>query len=232
MSKLRSVLITSLSLAAFGCSDVDPEVVSSIESHIERIDVCHYDGTGGSQIITIADPAYDAHEAHGDHRVAAETCDAIDNDCDGTVDDGLVQSCSTSCGTGTQTCSGGAWSTCNAPPPSPEVCDGIDNDCNGQVDETCCVRVLLHCDPNSEEILTLCGPGPHDISANTFVNTNISYLDFTGGFTGANLTKCRLGGGSPDTVTITGDTNLCELQGGCCDDPTRYNDNVCMIELF
>ncbi len=66
-----------------------------------------------------------------------EVCDGQDNDCDGLVDEGLVQSCGTACGTGTETCSNGAWSGCDAPLPAAEVCDGQDNDCDGTVDPGC-----------------------------------------------------------------------------------------------
>ncbi|WP_235880315.1 MopE-related protein [Polyangium aurulentum] len=56
----------------------------------------------------------------------AEACDGIDNDCDGTVDDGAL------CVDGT-VCQNGA---CGAPcQPAPETCDGVDNDCDGAVDD-------------------------------------------------------------------------------------------------
>ncbi len=70
-----------------------------------------------------------------------ETCDGLDNDCNGSVDDGCsceegsTLDCSTACGPAQQVCVGGAWTACNAKQPSPEVCDGEDNDCNGMVDE-------------------------------------------------------------------------------------------------
>jgi len=64
---------------------------------------------------------------------SAEICDALDNNCDGTVD-----AFPTSCGTGacasTGTCTGGVDS-CMALAPQPEACNGVDDDCNGQVDE-------------------------------------------------------------------------------------------------
>ena len=77
---------------------------------------------------------------------AAETCNGVDDDCDGrfdAADDGLdpqstpngLATCATGPGcSGTWSCAGGAWA-CSAPTPSAEVCDGRDNDCDGAVDD-------------------------------------------------------------------------------------------------
>ncbi|MBL0214857.1 MAG: VWA domain-containing protein [Myxococcales bacterium] len=67
--------------------------------------------------------------------ISGETCDGVDNDCNGQVDDNLSRSCSSACGVGSESCSAGAWGGCNAPQPKAETCDGVDNDCDGQVDE-------------------------------------------------------------------------------------------------
>jgi Notch-like protein len=65
-----------------------------------------------------------------------EICNGVDDDCDGSVDDGVPGggACSASGCTGQLICSGGKL-ICNAPAPSNEVCDGKDNDCNGTVDD-------------------------------------------------------------------------------------------------
>lgn len=63
-----------------------------------------------------------------------EKCDNIDNDCNGYIDDNLKQTCTSSCGTGTQTCVAGIWTPCTAPQPMAEVCDGKDNNCDGYID--------------------------------------------------------------------------------------------------
>ncbi|TNE47730.1 MAG: hypothetical protein EP343_18280 [Deltaproteobacteria bacterium] len=66
-----------------------------------------------------------------------ERCDNLDNNCDGKVDEGLTQSCSTDCGNGQRVCGNGRWTSCSAPKPAKEVCDGRDNDCDGKIDEVC-----------------------------------------------------------------------------------------------
>ncbi|MDO8463226.1 MAG: MopE-related protein [bacterium] len=76
-----------------------------------------------------------------------EACDGDDNDCDGTVDEGLLDCCipdtRVSCSTGEGACVAGeqwcdatfSWGACSGTMPEPDLCDGADNDCDGNTDE-------------------------------------------------------------------------------------------------
>ncbi len=64
-----------------------------------------------------------------------ETCNGLDDDCDGVIDDGVTEPCSTACGSGVRTCVAGSFGACSAPTPTAETCNGIDDNCNGTVDE-------------------------------------------------------------------------------------------------
>ena len=95
--------------------------------------VCTQDGLGTECNATPGTPA-------------TETCDNLDNNCDGQVDEDLTQP--TNCGvgicssnTGIETCTAGIWGGDTCDPlqgAGTEVCDGsLDENCNGSVDEGC-----------------------------------------------------------------------------------------------
>ncbi len=72
----------------------------------------------------------------------AETCDSVDNDCDGLTDDGIGKgdTCTNGLGectrTGTKVCGSGGAVVCNAAvvTGTTETCDSKDNDCDGLTD--------------------------------------------------------------------------------------------------
>ena len=85
-----------------------------------------------------------------------ESCNGIDDDCDGTTDESLP---TTTCGIGAcrqtvSTCVDGAPRACVPGTPGVEACNGIDDDCNGTADDgfgtaTCgtgtCSRTVSTC---------------------------------------------------------------------------------------
>lgn len=67
----------------------------------------------------------------------SEICDALDNDCNGLVDENLG---TTTCGIGAclrtvDNCVNGVLQTCEPGSPSPEFCNNVDDDCDSVTDE-------------------------------------------------------------------------------------------------
>jgi MYXO-CTERM domain-containing protein len=70
--------------------------------------------------------------------VVAEDCNALDDDCDGRIDENVSRECMTECGNGIQQCRDAQWTDCSAREPIDEICDnGRDDDCDGTVDDGC-----------------------------------------------------------------------------------------------
>ncbi len=89
------------------------------------------------------------------HPGAMEVCDGVDQNCDGSADEGVApRDCSTACGSGTESCEAGAWAACTATTPSAETCNNVDDDCNGRVD-----------DGLSRGCTTACGSGTETCAA-------------------------------------------------------------------
>ncbi|MBK03582.1 MAG: hypothetical protein CL920_34600 [Deltaproteobacteria bacterium] len=155
------------------CNGLDDDCNGKVDDGLTNCNGCQppglrqtcFDGTSSQQNVGICKAGSQICQANGtwstcegQTKPATETCNGLDDDCDGTVDDGLTNcngcqppgllrvcySGDTSkmnvgtCEEGFQTCQAdGTWSGCKGEvlPEATERCDLLDNDCNGFVDD-------------------------------------------------------------------------------------------------
>ncbi len=146
------------------CDGVDNDCDGSVDEGVLNIFFADTDGDGfgdpnNSTQSCSAPPGFvadntDCNDADPNINPAAtEVCDGVDNDCDGSVDEGVLNTFfadTDSDGFGdpnnsTQSCSAPPGfvadnTDCNDAdgsinPGAPEICDGVDNNCDGNIDE-------------------------------------------------------------------------------------------------
>jgi len=105
----------------------------TVDDDADGFPICPGDGSApdcNDQIATI-NPA------------ASETCNGLDDDCDGAIDQGdpgggascTLEGLEGVCGEGVTSCVDGGLTCQPAASPGDELCDGLDNDCDGETDE-------------------------------------------------------------------------------------------------
>ena len=131
------------------CDRVDNNCDGNVDEGLTTTFYQDFDGDGFGNIDLFSDPICSAPVGYVEDNTdcddivdsvylgADETCNNIDDNCDGNVDEDLTQSAESlgACSGNTQTCSAGEWINNNEVAPTDETCNNIDDDCDGEIDE-------------------------------------------------------------------------------------------------